>query len=523
LKSTEAPSLPEPPSLFRRVSASVFWNTLLLPVVTVCSVVTSVLVRRRFGLASGSYDILLGLVSTVLFYSGFGIPSSLMKTLPEREVAGGRLAVVLLLWRACSARFALLAVFIVALHLFARPIASRLNLGPDGVFHVHVLAALAVVRAAIELVVYALYAFLAQLRVNLLVLLQSLLDPTFIAAALLLGYGIGGVVVALAASGALVAIVGLASAMHVVRGLSPSPRPQAPRAPTSAAWKFSLFDYLVELSRYFGGPDFSRMALAMVVADRGLVAIFAVAFYLAFMVVNLIASIFRGVYRPMFARLRAEGRFTELERAFVAISKTQVALLAPAGFGLGVMAADYVPLLYGASFAPAVAITRILIVLLFTETAFNQAIIVLSVDERYATVLGAMAIQVAVAPLIVAGASVGGIELAAFVLGLGRAATAGIGYLACRRRYGLRFPWSFSARVVAASLAMAAALSAGRAIWPTSVTEAVTLTLVGVVVFTAGLRFGGVLGTEEFDLLRRAKLPGERWVRWLFGAPATLR
>src|SRR5205814_6355428 len=55
---------------------------------------TSILIRRRFGLASGSYDILLGLTNTILFYSGLGIPTSLMKTLPERELGGGRRGVV---------------------------------------------------------------------------------------------------------------------------------------------------------------------------------------------------------------------------------------------------------------------------------------------------------------------------------------------------------------------------------------------------------------------------------------------
>ena len=55
-----------------------------------------------------------------------------------------------------------------------------------------------------------------------------------------------------------------------------------------------------------------------------------------------------------------------------------------------------------------------------------------------------------------------------------------------------------------------------------AVAEAVTLTLAGIVVFAAGLRFGSVLGAEEFDLMRRANLP-EPWMHWLFGVRATLR
>jgi O-antigen/teichoic acid export membrane protein len=510
----------EPPTLFERVSASVYWNTLLLPVVAICTTLTSVLVRRRFGLASGSYDVLLGLLNTMLFYSSFGIPSGLMKTLPEREIASGRLAVERLLRRACSARFAILAVFLAALNLFAPAIAERLHLGPGGLVYLRLLGALAVMRAVSDLVIYTLYAFLAQRQVNLLIVLQSVLDPALIAAALALDYGMGGVVVALTTSTGVVAAVGIAAAVRVVRQLPLAPQPRARREEVSAAWKLSLFDYLLELSRYFGGPDFARTALGGVFRNRGLVAIFAVGFYMAFMVVNLIASIFRGIYRPMFTRLRAEGRFVDLERAFVAVSKAQLALLIPAGVGLAVMAADYVPLLYGSSFRPAVAVTRILILLLFTETAFNQALIILTVDERYATLIRVVAIQALAAPLVLIAGRHWGVEMAALALGLGRAATAIVAYLVCRRRYGLRYPWGFAAKLLSASAGMGVVLVAGRAVWATSVPEAITLTVVGAVVFGMGVRLTGAIGVEETRLLRRANLPGGRWVLALLGSSA---
>ena len=513
----------EPSPLFRRVSDSVYWNTLLLPVVAVCTTLTSVLIRRRFGLASGAYDVLLGLVNTILFYSSFGIPSSLVKTLPEREIASGRLAVERLVIRACSVRFAILAVFIAALNVWAGPLAERLHLVPGGVVYLRLLGALVAARAATDLLSYILFAFLAQRQVNLLIILQSLLDPSFIALALAHGYGIGGVVVALASSTTTVALAGGLFAARVIRGLPSSADPRARAEMVSAAWKFSLFDYVLELSRYFGGPDFARTALGAVLGNRGLVAIFAVGFYLAFMVVNLVASIFRGIYRPMFARLRAEGRFADLARAFVAVSKTQLALLIPAGVGLAVMAADYVPLLYGAAFGPAVTVTRILIVLLVTETAFNQAMMILTIDERYATVIKLVAIQTLAAPLVVIAGTYWGVETAALVLGLGRAVTSVAAYLVCRRRYALPYPWIFAGKVCAAASGMGIVLVLGRTLLPTSAVEAVSLTLAGAVVFAVGIRLTGAIGAEETGLLRRANLPGGRWLLVLLGAPVEAR
>ncbi len=510
------------PPLFPRVSASIYWNTLFLPVVAGCATLTSVLIRRRFGLVSGQYDALLGLVSTILFYSSFGIPTSLAKTLPEREIAGGRGAVELLLGRACSARFAILAAFIALLNVLASPISDALHLGPGGVVYLRLLGVLIAARATMDLVTYVLFAFLAQREVNFLIVLQAVLDPTFIAVALWLGRGIGGVVLALAASTAAVALVGTLSAARIVRRLPVSPARRAEPGPTPA-WRFSLFDYLLELSRYFAGADFARTALASVLGNPGRVAIFAVGYYLAFMVVNLIASIFRGVYRPMFARLRAEGRPADLERAFVVISKTQLALLVPAGVGLAIMAADYVPLLYGASFSPAVTVTRILIALLVTETAFNQALIILTVDERYGTVLRLVAIQVLTAPLLVMVARSYGIEMAALVLGTGRATTSLAAYVACRRLYGLPYPWAFAMKLLAAATAMGLLLAVGRAWWPTSAVEAVALTVVGLITFAICARWLRLVGPEELSLLRRADLPGRRWLLVLLGAPVGSR
>ena len=76
-------------TLLHRVADSMFWNTTLLPAITLLNLVASVLIRRAFGLESGVYDILLGITNTLLVYSSLGIPPSLPKLLPELEEAAG--------------------------------------------------------------------------------------------------------------------------------------------------------------------------------------------------------------------------------------------------------------------------------------------------------------------------------------------------------------------------------------------------------------------------------------------------
>ncbi|SVC35378.1 uncharacterized protein METZ01_LOCUS288232, partial [marine metagenome] len=49
----------------------------LLPLLGIFNLTFAVLIRRRFGLFSGVFDILLGLMSVLLFYSSVGIPTGL--------------------------------------------------------------------------------------------------------------------------------------------------------------------------------------------------------------------------------------------------------------------------------------------------------------------------------------------------------------------------------------------------------------------------------------------------------------
>lgn len=533
------PRSPARDDLAHRVSRSVFWNAVLLPVIALLNLVMASLVRRTFGLDAGVYDILLGVVNTVLLYSTLGIPTSLTKFLPERDETEGRRGVVAVLRWAVPARLLLALAFLVPLNLAARPLVEWIGLTGTGqlevdtaVAYLRLASLLVLARAALELVVKTLHAFLMQLWVNLLTLAQAALEPALMVGALAVGFGIGGVFGALLGAAGALAVVGTVVVARQVARLPAAgaaaddvgaiadeagaaakeePLARAPattRAAVVEAGKFSLFTYVFELSLFFGSVNFARWALGVVYGDPHPVALFSAAFQVAMMVVVLVVSGFRGVYRPLFARLRARQDLGQLRRAFSAMSKVQVALLIPSGVGLAVMAGDYIPLLFSEAYLPAVPLTRILVALLFTETAFNLAIIILSVDERYRAVLGAQALLLLGTPLFVAAAYWGGLTGAAVTIGALRLVVTVVGYLVGRRAYGLRFPWGFAARVGAVGAAMGVVLVAARSVWATSVLEAATLTALGAAIFLVGLRWGRVLGSEEAALLRRASLPG---------------
>jgi hypothetical protein len=150
-------------------------------------------------------------------------------------------------------------------------------------------------------------------------------------------------------------------------------------------------------------------------------------------------------------------------------------------------------------------------------------VMILTIDERYATVIKLVAIQTLAAPLVIVAAAYSGVETAALVLGLGRAATSVAAYVACRRLYALPYPWTFTGKVLASSMGMGAVLVLGRALLPRSAVEAVSLTVAGAVVFAIGIRFSGAIGAEEIRLLRRANLPGGQWLLTFLGVPMEAR
>jgi O-antigen/teichoic acid export membrane protein len=546
------------PSLLHKISRSVFWNALLLPLIALLNAVLSVLIRRGFGLQSGIYDVLIGLMASVILYSSLGIPNSLTKWVPELQVTRGSAAVASFLRIALAARLGLLVLILVPLNLGAEPLAELLRLGASGELYIRLVSVLILGRAILEIAIQGLQAFLAHLSAGLLSLAQAALDPALIALSFVLGYGMGGTFLGLATSATTLSVVALVRLAHVFvsssleveveaatagrqarRSAPPSEQrvedAAAARSESAAARatepngdlggltgrivKFALFTYAFHLSIYFARPAFASPALAAILGDIGQVALFTTGFQVPAMVVALVVAGFRGVYRPLFSRLRAGGDLDKVRRAYNVVGRVQFFLLIPAGTGLGIMVADYIPLIYTSEFTGAVPISQVMVVLLFSETAFNLGNIVLSIDEQYGPVLFAQSLRVMSVPLFLWAASQSGILVAAMVLGLARLLSAILATLIARAKYGVTLPWRFAARVAGVSLVMGLMLVTCRAFWPTSPLQATVLTFAGAAVFLVGIRLGRLLGPDEVDILRRSRLPGhELLVRWL--APA---
>lgn len=511
--------------LIQRASRAALWNALLLPLLSIGNLAFAVLIRRWFGLFSGVYDVLLGLLSALLLYSGVGIPQSIPKFLPEVSTLSGAAASRRFLRQAAYIRLLCLGLLLVPLNVFGGALSERLGLGAGGQFYIALLSGLAFVRAVAQVMTQALNAFFAQLWSNVFALVQVALDILLVGLVLVLGFEMAGVLGALVASTGVVALASARYAARLMQGPEGSgatsdaggPQDDRPWLDGQAGrfYRFSAFSYLFGFLAFFTDMGFAAPALALALSPAQ-VALFATGFKLTFMTVVLVVSGFRGLYQPVFARLRIRNEPRQLQQAFAAVAKAQLVVLLPAGLGLMVMSGDFIPLLFGREFLPAVPIAWVLVGFMYAETAFNLPNILLSVDERYRALFWTQAVAIVAAPLFVVTAGSVGLVGAAVVLGATRLAIALLGYGICRKTYGVQFPWTFAGRVGLVALVMATAISAARLFWPTSPIEALTLTLVAVVLYLLGLRWARVVGPEEVDLLRRSKVPGHGWVvAWL--------
>ena len=444
--------------LLRSVGNSMFWNAALLPVVVLVNLATSILIRRTFGLESGAYDIVIGLTNTLLAYSSLGIPGSLRKLLPDLDATRGPGAASALLRRAAVLRIALLIVPLFVLNVFAVRIAASLHLGEHGTFLLQAASLLVLGRAALDLANQALQAALAHRAANVLLALQAvtvLVLVAFVSAA-----GIGAVILGMGVVALVVAGLGARTALGLFSRVGPhksglEPTRQrgefSPGLPAARFWRYVLFLYLLSVSGYFAEPAFVSLVMGFVSSGVAAAALFNAAYQIPRMAGVLLLSGLQGLYVPMFASLLATP--DNLRTAYREVCKVHAIILIPAGTGLLMMLDLYIPLLYGPDFAPAVPIAKILTVAIFIRPFLGLAGNLLTTAELARPVLQTqLLLLLGVAPFVLA-ANTGNLVLAAAILPIGRMLAALARHVVARRRFGVRFPWSFLGRATLPSVA----------------------------------------------------------------------
>ena len=318
-------------------------------------------------------------------------------------------------------------------------------------------------RAALDLANRALNGTLAYRTSNALRALQGVAVLAMVVAVRWSGGGIGAIVlgtgtIALVAAGfggrAALGLVSSTERREPGRQRMRQPGEFSPGLSAGRFWRFVFLLYIVSISGYFTWPGFASSVLGVISDGVGGVALFNTGYQIPQTISVVLLSGFQGVYTPMFAHLLVTP--DTLRTAYQEVVKVYAVLLIPAAAGLLVMLGDYIPLVYGPAFAPAVPIAQILTVALLVESFLDLGGILLTTAALVRPVLLAQSLVVLGAGPFLLAANSGILVLTAAIFPAGRLLVALVKHLFARRQFGGQFPWAFLARASLPSLVMVA-------------------------------------------------------------------
>ncbi|MEN9935785.1 MAG: hypothetical protein RLZZ387_2364 [Chloroflexota bacterium] len=534
---TQDPRL-KPPSLASQVSRAVVWNTLFVPLRLVAEV-TATLVKLNI-LAQASYG-LLALISATNNAIGtwidLGTGRALPKYIPETIAAGGPRAMRRLLVAVLGAQLALLALVGLGFALFhdaylgylreqivrvAEPSTQEKLLAfvaSRGWLIIAVVLQLLLTGIAYDVLMAYLSSFFKQRAWNSVALAAGLLPPLLSAGAILAGYDVLGVLLAMAAAPTIATALVLWQVLRHQREVSALPQPER-----DTGWLPPGFVRYCGVSFLMTATDYLASAGFAVFFARNLVdaAVLTAGVSIVRMVLGYLYTPMVGVQVPLFTRVRA-GEGGTLLGAYQSTVRLQVLLLVPGCAGLLLLAEPIFGLLAPKYMAAAVLVW-VLAPTLFLECLLTTAHNALIVYEHLRTIVVSRLLTLVSVPLVIVLTPTLGIVGAALAFGLARVLAGAWATGSGVRLLGLAWPWRFTLRVLLATAAMALAVLGLRALLPPLAEEVavsarlLALPLVlgvaaaGGAVFLAALRLTGGLDPRDREQLEKLKLPGKKWL-----------
>ncbi|PDV96921.1 lipopolysaccharide biosynthesis protein [Candidatus Chloroploca asiatica] len=543
------PVTSKPPSLASRVSNAVFWNTLFVPVRMIAEVVTNLL---KLNILSPASFGLLALISNTNNGAGtaidLGTSRALPKYIPETMQAGGTRAVLRLLTIVFAAQMALLLLFSGGLIVMSGPYlgflqdqvtndtrldSSAQTAALDFLTNHSVLIIVAVVvllflGVCYDMLMAYLASFFRQRAWNSIDLAARLLPPLLSAAALLAGWDILGVLLAMLIAPTLVVISGLWRVVALWReedrvrpeAAGGTREPVSLRAALPAGFvRYSGVSFLMTITDFVAGAGFA-IFLAQDVSD---VALLWAGTSLVRMALSYLYTPMVGVQVPLFTRVRA-GEGGTVNGAYQSLVRLQVLLMVPGGVGLVLLTAPALKVL-SPQYLDAAPIVWVLVPCLFLECLLTTAHNALIVHEKLGIIIMSRLLTlIVIVPMALWLPPILGITGVALAFGSARVAAGFWATASGYRLLGLRWPWNFTLRVSLATGAMGAGLLLMRDWLPIPADDATIATrlwlglwvlavvVAGAALFAVVLRLTGGLDPQDRRQLEQTRLPLKRWL-----------
>lgn len=532
------------PGLAAQAGQAVVWNTLFIPAKLAAEVAVTVLQFNILSPAAvGVLALIRASVSSVGIWVDLGIERALPKFIPEVQRSSGRAGVRALIGRVMAVKVAVLAVVAVILALLSDRYLGKLRadvlgmekltaadrtsllgqLGENGWFFITAIVLLLVLGAFYDVLMAYLISYFRQRAWNSIGLASSLLTPLLIGAALLLGWDVTGVVLAMVITPIFGVVLALWQVRQVARtqvagAANPDEQAVPPRQVMRRFVPYSALSYLFNMSDYFASAWFA----VFVVQDLTDVGLLWAASSLVRQILSYLYMPMVGLQVPLFTRARA-GEGGSLPSAYAAVCRILLLMLIPGGVGLMLLARPLVLAQYP-GFVDAVPAILVLTPLLFVESLLATSQNALMVAERYGSIIVSRLLAFVSIPLVIALAPRYGIVGAAAAIGGARVLAGLVVFVAGRRLLQLEFPWRFALRLVMAAAVMALVLVPLISFLPTTLASgaisvrlmlfgaSMSLVAVGALVFVIVFRLLGGLDARDRQQLAATRLPLKRLI-----------
>ncbi len=522
-------------ALADQAGQAVLWNMLFLPAKLLADIgVTLLQLNLLLPAAFGVLAIIRAGVSLLGTWIDLGIERALPKFIPEVQRSNGRSGVRWLLLRVIAVKLAVLAVVALGLWLlsdaFLAYLAAQVNavgtlneadrlrlltqLSPDGngwIF-VNAVIVLLVLGSLYDVLMAYLISYFKQRAWNSIGLANTLAQPALISAAILLGWDITGVVLAMV----FTAIFGVLMAAWQVWRVARADQSDDEIIPPSPTVIRRFVPYS-SLSYMFNLSDMAASYVFVVFFMQGLeqVALLSVAANLVRQVLTYLYTPMQGLQVPLFTRARA-GEGATLPGAYAAVCRLLLLLLVPGSIGLMLLAQPLVLAQYP-KYAAAVSAIVLLTPMLFAESLLATSQNALMVSERYKPIIISRTLAFSSIPLAAILVPLYGVLGAAAAIGGARILAGLVVFVAGRRLLDLRFPWLFAGKLVAASAAMGLVLLPLTQLLPDTITmrseqiilfvETMAVAAIGGVAFLIVFRLMGGLDQRDRQQLATTRLP----------------
>ncbi len=523
-------------SLRTRVSKAMFWNTVLFPVKTGIRLLANLIVANVLRISGyGIYRSLVIAAATISLYTDLGLEPTLPKFLPEVEHRFGRSGVRLFMTWFLGLKLFLLLLVVTALQIWTPLVVSFFNLPESSAWLIIVLGALILLGSFSNIMIQVLFAFFKQKAYNLLDIVTMVVQPILTAVFVLVGFGVAGALVSLLATTVLVLGLQIWQALRAGREVAVSTQPVRARDLLGLVprfWPFAMLNYLISVSRTLYESNVAVLILAGLGDTVGVGSLGLADSFVGESIRFLVAPL-SGVQMPLFARLYARDDKTTLQTAYSSFTRLLALALIPTGMGLILFSRGLIQMMYLNEFSGAAAVAIVLIVGNFLDPLLGSLPhTILMAFERYRPVIVARLLILGALPLLFLLVPRYGAMGAAVAMTAARLAGAAVLLGYASRGMGLRFPWSFLRRVLAATAAFTAVLLP--ALWlgswglfdtalPANVVQRIVgllilagLMLLAVVIFLVVFKRLGGLEEEDRARLSELSFPLKRWIlRWV--------